>query len=64
MTEKKRTSRRLQQAARERMKVTGEKYTAALMAVKGDAGSQTELSSPLTTPAGSLGAYVDREARP
>lgn len=33
MTEKKRTSRRLQHAARERMKATGEKYTTALQAV-------------------------------
>lgn len=33
MTEKKRTSRRLQHAARERMKATGEKYTTALKAV-------------------------------
>ena len=64
MTEKKRTSRRLQQAARERMKVTGETYTAALMAVMEDAGSQTELSSPPTPPAGLLGPSVDREARP
>ena len=64
MTEKKRTSRRLQQAARERMKVTGERYTAPLMAVMEDAGSQTERSSPLTTPAGSLGMSVDCETRP
>ena len=63
MTEKKRTSSRLQRAARERMKVTGEKYTAALMAVTEDAGSQTELSSPPTTPAGSLRASVGPEAR-
>ena len=63
MTEKKRTSRRLQQAARERMKVTGERYTAPLMAVMEDAGSQTERSSPPTTPAGSLRASVDPEAR-
>ncbi len=34
MTEKKRTSRRLQQAAKERMRQTGEKYTAALYAVR------------------------------
>lgn len=33
MTEKKRTSRRLQHAARERMKATEEKYTTALEAV-------------------------------
>lgn len=33
MTETKRTSRRLQHAARERMKATGEKYTTALQAV-------------------------------
>lgn len=63
MTEKKRTSSRLQRAARERMKVTGEKYTAALMAVMADAGSQAEFSSPSTTSAGSLSASVDREAR-
>ncbi|KJL37390.1 hypothetical protein RR49_00974 [Microbacterium ginsengisoli] len=63
MTEKKRTSSRLQRAARERMKLTGEKYTAALMAVMEDAGSQTETSSPPTTPAGSLGGSVDRETR-
>lgn len=64
MTEKKRTSRRLQQAARERMKVTGERYTAPLMAVMEDAGSQTERSSPPTTSAGSLGMSVDCETRP
>ncbi len=64
MTEKKRTSRRLQQAARERMKATGERYTAALIAVMEDAGSQTELSSQPTTPAGSLGMSVDCETRP
>ena len=46
------------------MKVTGETYTAALMAVMEDAGSQTELSSPPTPPAGLLGPSVDREARP
>ncbi|AUG28063.1 MULTISPECIES: hypothetical protein [Microbacterium] len=63
MTEKKRTSSRLQRAARERMKVTGEKYTAALMAVMSDAGSQTELNSRSTTSAGSLGASVDRGER-
>jgi len=33
MTEKKRTSRRLQHSTRKRMRVTGEKYTAALQAV-------------------------------
>lgn len=33
MTEKKRTSRRLQHAARERMKATGENCTTALQAV-------------------------------
>lgn len=64
MTEKKRISRRLQQAARERMKATGERYTAALIAVMEDAGSQTELSSQPTTPAGSLGTLVDCETRP
>ncbi|HAN24156.1 MAG: hypothetical protein CMH36_13995 [Microbacterium sp.] len=63
MTEKKRTSSRLRRAARERMKVTGEKYTAALMAVTGDAGSQAELSSPSTPPAGPVGASVDRGER-
>ena len=64
MTEKKRTSSRLQRAARERMKVTGEKYTAALMAVTEDAGSQTELSSPPTTPAGSHRSSTPRAGRP
>jgi hypothetical protein len=38
MTQKKRTSSRLRHDARERMKVTGEKYAAALKAVM-DAGS-------------------------
>lgn len=33
MTDKKRTSRRVQHAARECMKATGEKYTTALQAV-------------------------------
>lgn len=33
MIDNKRTSRRLQHAARERMKATGEKYTTALQAV-------------------------------
>ena len=36
MTEQKRTSRRLQHAARERIKATGEKYTTALQAVRGE----------------------------
>lgn len=64
MTERKRTARRLQHAARERMGVTGEKYSAALVAVMEDAGSQTELSCQSTTPDGSPGASVDRETRP
>ncbi|GAA1140905.1 hypothetical protein [Microbacterium aurantiacum] len=64
MTGKKRTSSRLQRATRERMKVTGEKYTAALMAVMEDTRSQIELSSPPTTSAGPLAMPVDREARP
>ncbi|KXC04798.1 hypothetical protein [Microbacterium hominis] len=64
MTGKKRTSSRLQRAARERMKVTGEKYIAALMAVMEDTRSQIEFSSPPTPPAGSPGTFVDRERRP
>ena len=37
MTEKKkRTSSRIRQAARRRMELTGEKYTAALMAVRNE----------------------------
>lgn len=45
MTEKKRTSRRLQHAARERMKATGEKYTTALQAVI-DAAPLPSTASP------------------
>lgn len=40
MTQKKRTSSRLRHDARERVKVTGEKYTTALKAVM-DAGSSS-----------------------
>lgn len=45
MTQKKRTSRRLQHAARERMKVTGEKYSTALKAVT-DADPSTSPARP------------------
>lgn len=48
MTEKKRTSSRLRNAARERMKATGEKYTTALQAVM-DAGPLTT-TAPATDP--------------
>ena len=45
MTDKKRTSRRLQHAARQRMKATGEKYTTALQALI-DAAPLPSTSSP------------------
>ena len=40
MTQKKRTSSRLRHDARERVKVTGEKYTTALKAVMGSSSSR------------------------
>lgn len=56
MTEQKRTSRRLQHAARERIKATGEKYTTALQAVidarpSPSAALPSDPSEKLTPPA-------------